>query len=220
MTRIILSCPTIRDELLSALRAVQSPTPVLFLPRELHRDPGELHRYAQETIDRLANVDRIYLLPSGCGGGTRGLRAGSAELVVPRTRDCLDLLLSGDRLADLKRDIRGVFVTASWADYMKESDIDLDRLTKKRGRAAAETYLRALYKSCKTFYLINTGCYDPAPVRAYIEPLVAILDGKLIETPGPCGILKKVAENRADDDFLRVAPGGEVPADGFLSNAP
>ncbi|MBQ7515141.1 MAG: DUF1638 domain-containing protein [Schwartzia sp.] len=218
MTSVILSCPTVRDELLAALRKAGARTPVLFLPRTLHNDPAELKRYLQDTLDRLANIERVYLLPSGCGGGTTGLRAGEAELVVPRTRDCLDLLLSGARLSELRRDIRGIFVTASWMEQMKASEIDLDRLTAKKGRSEAEQYLRALYKTFNEFYLIDTGCYDLAPVRAYIEPLVAVLNGKITEVPGACGILRKVAEERVDEDFLRVAPGTCVPAGGFLPN--
>ena len=71
-------------------------TPVYFLPRRLHADPKELAEYLQNTIDSFDNVDRILICVSGCGGGTAKLRATTAELVIPKTRDCLDLLLSGD----------------------------------------------------------------------------------------------------------------------------
>ena len=94
LRKILLSCPTLRNELEQAVKESGFSDPILFLPRQLHNDPKILKSYLQETIDRLENIDQILLCVSGCGGGTIGLCATNAELVIPRCRDCLDLLLS------------------------------------------------------------------------------------------------------------------------------
>ena len=215
---IILACPTLRQELQKALSLHASCSSVYFLPRQLHSDPKELHRYLQDTIDRLYNVERIVLCVSRCGGGTANLKATSAELVLPRTRDCLDILLSGSSLDALERDLHGIYFTASWMEFSKESEIDLERLTEKMGRPAAEEYLRSLYKSFHNFYIIDTGCYDVQEVRDYIAPLVRILDGRIAVLKGEFCILHKIAIGNFDDDFIRIPCGGVVPCESFLSN--
>lgn len=205
---VILSCPTLKGELTSALAEASSEAIVYFMPQRLHSDPKELHDYMQDMIDHFRNVDRIVLCVSGCGGGTKGLKASTAELVVPRTRDCLDILLSGDSLAALQRDITGVYFTESWMEFSKNSDIDLDKLIRKMGRTDAEDYLRRLFKTCNKFYIIDTGCYDVQDVQEYIAPLVKILDGTVTVLKGEYGILRKIARGEFDDDFDIVPKGG------------
>ncbi len=215
---VILSCPTLMRELKAALATAASEAVVYFIPRELHSVPKKLHEYLQDMINHFYNVDQIVLCVSGCGGGTAGLRAASSKLIVPRTRDCLDILLSGESLDALQRDISGVFFTESWMECTKESEIDLDRLAEKMGREKAENFLRRLYKTCNKFYIIDTGCYNVRAVEEYVAPLVEILSGTMTILHGECGVLHKIAEGRFDEDFVVVPPGGNVPADAFLKN--
>ncbi len=215
---VILSCPTLGCELKAALAAHHSEAAVFFLPRRLHNDPKELHSYVQDTIDNLYNIDRVVLCVSGCGGAAAGLRASSAELIIPRTRDCLDILLSAESLASLQRDITGVYYTASWMEFSKNSEIDLDKLTAKMGREEAEKFLRNLYKTFNKFYIIDTGCYDLKEVRDYVTPLVKILEGTVTTLQGKYGILHKIAQERFDEDFLTVEKGGTASMESFLKN--
>ena len=215
---VILSCPTLRGELLAALSETSSEAAVYFLPRRLHNDPKELHVYLQGMIDRFHNADRIVICPSRCGGGTADLRATSAPLILPRTRDCLDILLSGDTLDTLHRDIRGVYFTANWMEFFKNSEFDLDKLTKRIGRENAEKCIRRLFKSFNDFYIIDTGCYDVQEVKDYIEPLVRILDGTVTTLSGGFKILHKIASEEFDEDFIMIPQGELVPADAFLPN--
>ena len=215
---VILSCPTLMEELKTALAAASSEAVVYFIPRQLHSDPKKLHEYLQDMIDHFYNVDQIVLCVSGCGGGTAGLRAATSKLIVPRTRDCLDILLSGESLDALQRDISGVYFTESWMECTKESEIDLDKLAEKMGRENAENFLRRLYKTCNKFYIIDTGCYNVRAVEEYVAQLVEILSGTMTMLRGQCGVLHKIAEERFDEDFIVVPPGGKVPTDAFLKN--
>lgn len=211
MNTIILACTTLKKELLAAMAENSCHTPILFLPREVHSDPKFLHTYVQDKIDRLHNVDRIIICTSGCGGGTVGLTASTAEVIIPRTRDCLDILLSDTSLATLERNYKGVFFTDSWMEFTKDSPIDLDRLEAEKGKEGAADFIRKLYGSINQFYIIDTGCYDLHPVREYVQRMVDILDGTVEEIPGRYGILKKIAKNEFDEDFLIVKKGDTVP---------
>ena len=53
MKSVILSCPTLKGELLAAIASHNADIPVIFLPKELHSDPKYLHQFVQKTIDEL-----------------------------------------------------------------------------------------------------------------------------------------------------------------------
>ena len=215
---LIMACPTLRYELEKSLKEHNSGAKIEYLPQRLHSEPEKMHDYLRGKIDSLQGVERVVLCVSSCGGSTAGLTAYTAELVVPRTRDCLDILLSGDSLANLERDLGGVYFTKGWMDFSRQSDIDLDRLTDKMGKEEAEAYLYDLYRTCSNFYIIDTGCYDVEEVREYASPLVRLVNGTLSVIKGKYGILQKVAKGQFDEDFMVVPQGGTVSADGFLKN--
>ena len=66
---VILSCPTLKGELTSALAEASSEAIVYFMPQRLHSDPKELHDYMQDMIDRMRRRhERTESLHGGAGG--------------------------------------------------------------------------------------------------------------------------------------------------------
>ena len=183
MNTIIFACSTLRKELLAAMKENNNHTPIFFLPREVHTDPKFLHTYVQDKIDRFCQVDRIVICTSGCGGGTIGLTATTAEIVIPRTR----------------------------LDFTRNSPLDLDKLEAERGKEGAAKFIKKLYGRINQFYIIDTGCYDLTPVRKYVRRMAHILNGTVEEIQGQYGILKKIAKNQFDEDFLILRKGDTVP---------
>lgn len=217
---VILACPTLERELKAALKEAGSDAAVYFLPPGLHRDPKALHQYVQNAVDHFYNVKRIVVCTTGCGGGNAGIKATAAELVYPRTRDCLDILLSKETLKTIRedRDMKGLFLTESWMKFMQESSIDRIRVETKMGREKGDAYLQEIYHMIRDFYIIDTGCYDIEPVKEYIRPLAELLGASLQVIPGEYTVLKKIAREEFDEDFCIVPQGGEIPADAFPSN--
>ncbi|MBD8976953.1 MAG: hypothetical protein EGQ89_09675 [Veillonella magna] len=68
-----------------------------------------------------------------------------------------------------------------------------------------------IVKDFKDFYIIDTGTYDVKEVEEYIRPLVDVLDGRILSVKGTYGMLRKIARQQFDDDFLIVPNGGVVP---------
>lgn len=201
---VIISCRTLANELLLALRECASDAPVYFLPEGLHNSPPKLHEYLQNLLDSLDNVERVLLCVSGCGGGTRGLAARNAELVIPKTADCLDILLSG---SGCERPAGAIFLTESWMRFMQKSVIDRQTMIDKLGREEAEAALRRIYKGFTRFCIIDTGAYDTAPVAEYISPLVRLLGGTLEYLPGRFELLRKLAAGNINEDFYVIPKG-------------
>lgn len=208
MKEVILSCPTLKKEIQHILGEHKLDTPVYFLPRRLHADPKELAEYLQNTIDSFDNVDRILICVSGCGGGTAKLRATTAELVIPKTRDCLDLLLSGDDVKSINRAPNGIFMTESWWATMKEGELNLEKQIAAKGKEAGEAWLRQIFKGFEHFYIIDTGVYDVAAVAKEMQPLIDVLEGTVEVVPGRCGLLRKLLTGDIDGDFRVIAKEG------------
>ena len=68
------------------------------------------------------------------------LKAVHALLVVPKTRDCVDILLSGENLKELKRPQDGFFLSHGWMEYMKNSRLDLNRIWQRKVRSYRGIY--------------------------------------------------------------------------------
>lgn len=208
MKEVILSCPTLKKEIQHILGEHKLDTPVYFLPRRLHADPKELAEYLQNTIDSFDNVDRILICVSGCGGGTAKLKARAAELVIPKTRDCLDLLLSGDDVKSINRAPGGIFMTESWWATMKEGELNLEKQIAAKGKEAGEAWLRQIFKGFEHFYIIDTGVYDVAAVAKEMQPLIDVLEGTVEVVPGRCGLLRKLLTGSIDENFRVIAKEG------------
>ncbi len=211
MARVIYSCPTLRGPLLAALAAAGNPSPVYFLPQSLHSNPAKLRAYLQERLDSLSNVEGVVLCVSGCGGSTTGLLAANAELIIPRTRDCIDLLLSGSDYRAVPRQ-RRVYMTEDWFRHLEHSDLSLARLSALKGPAEARALLRKLYQGFEEFLVIDTGTYDVQAVLQGLAPYLEAIGGYAKVVPGGYGILKELAREEYGANFLRIPQGERVPA--------
>lgn len=176
---VIIACCTLKKELMAVIKETKCSYPVYFLPLGLHSDPNKLREYIQNLIDSLGNVDRILLCVSGCGGGTRGLRATTAELIIPKTADCIDVLLSRKDGDNIQRDPKGVFMTQSWIDASRNSVLNFEYMVQTRGREQATAAARRLYAGYEHFYIIDTGTYDVKAVQNYLAPLIEAIDGTM-----------------------------------------
>ena len=126
-----------------------------------------------------------------------------------RPEDCVDILLSGENLKELKRPKDGFFLSHGWMEYMKNSRLDLNRILAEKGPEATEEYMRTMFRGFENFYIIDTGIYPLEEIEAYIQPLADMIDGRISKVRGDWGILKKMAAGKIDDDFL-VAKKGET----------
>lgn len=206
---IIISCRTLENELMTVIRQTKYHYPVYFLPLGLHSDPNKLREYIQNLIDSLGNVDKILLCVSGCGGGTKGLRATTADLVIPKTADCIDILLSRRDAESIHRDPRGVFMTQSWIDASRNSVLDFEYMVRTRGREQAVTAARKLYAGYEHFYIIDTGAYDVSAVRMYLAPLIEAINGTVDVIPGKYQVLQDLLSGNWDESFQFV-PKGQI----------
>lgn len=211
MKRKIYSCITIQKELETTAERLGCKDKINYLAPELHSDPSKMNKTLQKIIDDNAfeqqPAEEIIFCVSGCGKATCNLVASTCDIIVPRTMDCIDILLSGNGQT---RPQGAIFITASWIKHMQSSSICHEKLIAEKGYHEADALLRKIYKGFTDFYIIDTGTYDMAPVREYISPLLEILDGRLIQIPGKFQVLEKLLAGNYDEDVIHIKKGGTL----------
>lgn len=205
--RLLCSCITLQKELEKTIAKTGFDGKVRYLDVALHSDPQKMHRTLQQIINDNSEAEEIIICVSGCGKATCGLQASTCNLALPRTMDCIDVLLTG---SGIQRPDGAIFITKSWMNFMKNSTIDYMKLVRERGKEAAEDYLKKLYHGFTDFYIIDTGTYDLQEVEAYIMPLVKLLGGTLTRLPGPYKVLEKLLSGHYDDGVIFIPKGGTL----------
>ena len=152
--RAIYSCITLQKELENTIKKMGFDGKVTYLNVALHSNPQKMHETLQRIIDENTEAEEIVICVSGCGKATCDLKATTCPIAVPRTMDCIDVLLTG---SGIKRPDGAIFITKSWMNFMKNSTIDYAKLVQERGQAEADTFLKQMYKGFTDFYIIDTG---------------------------------------------------------------
>ena len=179
MKDVVIACKMMEAEMEKALEATGSEAIVLWLDKELHNVPERLRDVLQETMDdaeRTHHPDRILLAFGFCGNAVQGLRAGEYQLIIPRTDDCITMLLgSRQRKAALEAGVGTMFLTQNWIG----SDNDLlsvrNRMFEEYDEDEAQEIFDMMYGHYSRIALLDTGCYPIEPMleksRAMAEAL-------------------------------------------------
>ncbi len=211
---LMLACHNIKPELLAALAEAPVCIPVIFIPRGLHLVAEKMRAYLNEIVGHLEYVDQV-LLPMGrCGNGVLGLNSPKASLVLPKCADCLDLLLSDNRLPS-SRPSEAYFLTGGWFGGPYSVDGEYRHSLAKYGPEKAARVMKMIYAHYRHFILINTGLYDLAGAAEILAPIAETTGLEIREAPGRFGVLRKMAKLDFDDDFVIVPPGVTVDESHF-----
>jgi hypothetical protein len=198
--RVIIACRTLEREIQAAMKETGNSCLVYYLPLKFHVAPKEMAVELQRIIDSLTNVDEVLVCVSGCGGSTKDLKATTADIIVPKTRDCIDILLSNQE-GKIERDKNGIFFTDNWLEFFRESPMAFEKLVKEHGKEEAKEKFRQIYKGFEHFYVVDTGAYNVEEVKAHLRPLVDILGGELTVVKGRYEILRKMIAGKIDQNF-------------------
>lgn len=216
------------DEVAAALEHLQTlgqarDLRVVWIERGYHNDPDKLRRYLQEQIDCLEKegYEELLLAYGLCGRGTEGLVARRARLVIPRFDDCLNLMLcTGTRTSRGLCHAGVMYLTRCWCQDQGALLQAHERYVAKYGKRRGDRVMRAMFGSYKSVCVIDTGCYELAPVRAYARQCAELLDLSCVEEPGSNQVLEKLIARDYDENFIVCEPGKPITFDDFEFEPP
>ena len=207
MDTVIIACKTLEDEIKLAQKNAGTHFPVEYIESGLHERPKKLHEKVQEILDRLS-ADRVLLCLGQCGNSLSGVRNGCFELIMPKTDDCLSLLIGSSlEKARIAAADKAFFLTCGWLRGESTIMSQYAQSVEKYGEDTALSILEMMYEHYETLGLIDTGA---APMDALWEST-----GEISEL---LGLTRK--PYRGTLAFVEQLLTGPWPPEKFITKAP
>jgi len=148
MRRVLICCQVFENEINDLFSKIGISYPVVCISSEYHNDPKKLRVKLQEEIDNQHDADEILLGYGCCGNAVIGLRATTADLIIPEVEDCIAILLSKPEQKHQRQ--KGVYyLSKGWIDSPQDllwsSFLNYDRVNLTHNDALRECF---------------TGCFE------------------------------------------------------------
>ena len=211
MKTAILACHTIKDELLLAMERANSDHDLYWVESNLHNFPEKLKVEIQRQLDLLDGYDRVLMAFAFCGNSVADLVTHSFELIVPRTDDCISLLLGSieerNRLAAGRHSI---YLTKGWLENEANVWQDYQYTLNKYGDERTQFVMEAMYGNHDLLSLVDTGAYDVESIMDVAKKVSEVLDMEYEVIPGTTSYLELLLTGPYDERMFVIAPPNSV----------
>jgi len=228
----IIACAVFQREL--EMLAAEATTELTFrqLDMGLHEGPAENLRTAlQGAIDAIpaGECDAIAIAYGLCNRGIIGLQARSAPVVLPRTHDCIGMLLGGTQcyLAQLEAQPGTYFQSAGWLEHLPAGEavrqqmsfgpnitVTREQLAAKYGGENADYLLEQFTKFTQHYgrlAFISTPVPEAAKWEEVAREIARKRGWKFERLPGDLGWLRRLINAEWNErEFLTLKPGKRV----------
>lgn len=209
MDYVVIACQTIRDELMKAVNETGCSYPIIWVDSKLHVDPAKLRAGLQQELDGLQGIDCALFAFGSCGNGLVDLHATTSDLIIPKTDDCISMVLSEPgRIFERQKDT--YFLTKGWIESSKgllnEYHYTLQRYGEKRTKRIFDLMLGHY----RNLMLIDTEAYDLAEWLGKAEELAEKTNLTLTTTKGSIWFLKQLLTGPYDKNFCYINKGETV----------
>ncbi len=222
---VIIACQVFQDLLEHFLPAGLADQ-VTFLDYGLHIVPKKLKQTVQETIDRIDTPSLVVLGYGLCGNGLDGIKAGQHTLLIPRTDDCIAILLGSYQAYQYEfRESPGTYwLSKGWLKAATNPLAEYEKLVESYGVEDAKWLMDQQYRHYKWLTLVAHNEVDLVEYRPQAQKVADYCQQwgiRYRELLGSDAYVRKLVEiaadlSQADNDFLVIPPGGELRQAQFL----
>ncbi|KUO53553.1 MAG: hypothetical protein APF76_12150 [Desulfitibacter sp. BRH_c19] len=216
MSSVIIACETIQDEVMKAIFETGTKFPVIWIESGLHNYPEILRDKLQDQINKIANVDEIYLAFGYCGNSLLGVHSEKAKLIIPKVDDCISLLLGSCKIReDLAQEAGTYFLTRGWIEHENNIIKEYNRCIEKYGKEKATKVIKMMLEHYKCLVLIDTGAYLTKDYLHYSHSFASSfgLEHKIVH--GSISFLKRLFTGPWDENFIILQPGEVINIEYF-----
>ena len=222
---VVIACQVLQS-MLEQLLPDDLAAQVTFMDYGLHRVPNKMTRNLQDAIDSVDEPSLVVLGYGLCGNGLNGIKAGNHTLLVPRTDDCIAILL-GSRQAYL-REFAAVpgtyYLSKGWLESGSHPLKEYEEYVEKYGPAEAEWIMDQQYQHYERLVLVTHNDADMDKYRSQAQKVARYCERwgmRYQEILGSDDYVRRLVEvasalDRADGDFLVIPPGGEISQNQFI----
>jgi len=236
---VIIACNVLQD-MLEALLPPDVAGRVTYFDFAMHRTPKKMVLTLQEAIDSISQPSLVVLGYGLCGNGLNGIRAGRHTLLIPRTDDCIAILL-GSRQAYMRQfqaEPGTYYLSKGWLEASdkrpeqpQSAQYGADPLTQyheyvaQYGQETADWLMDQLYCHYKRLALVGHSQADLEKYRSRAMEVARYCERwgmRYEEILGSDQYLRRLIERasaleQVDGDFLVIPPGGEIRQEQFQS---
>jgi hypothetical protein len=223
---VVVACRVLQD-MLERLLPEGLAAAVTLMDYGLHRVPGKMTRELQETLDRLDTPSLVVLGYGLCGNGLAGLQARRHTLLVPRSDDCIGILLGSYRA--YMREFQAVpgtyYLTKGWLESGSNPLKEYEELVPKYGAKEAMWLMDQQYQNYSRVALVAHSAADMEQYRPQAQAVARFCERwgmRYEEILGSDDFVRRLVEaatalaqgqalpDRLGSDFVIVQPSGEI----------
>jgi len=222
---VVIACNVLQD-LISSHLVDGWATDVTFMDYGLHRVPGQLRVALQQAIDRIEEPSLVVLGYGLCGNGLLGLRAGRNTLLVPRTDDCISMLLGSRQAYILEFEaVTGTYyLSKGWLESGSHPLKEYEEYLPRYGEEQAMWLMDQQYQHYERLLLVAHSQGDLDAYHPQAQEVARFCERwgfRYEELLGSDEYVRRLAElaqrpDVYDDDFLIIPPGGEIRQEHFV----
>lgn len=222
---VVVACQVLQS-LLEALMPDGLAQQVTYMDYGLHRIPQKMTGALQDVIDAVAQPSLIVLGYGLCGNGLDGVKAGPHHLLIPRTDDCIALLL-GSREAYIEAfegEPGTYYLSKGWLESGSHPLSEYEEVREKYGEDDAQWIMDTQYQHYQRLVLVTHNEDDMAayrPLARQVADYCSRWGMSYHERIGSDGYVRRLVAAMRDPanagtDFLLIPPGGEIKQRMFM----
>jgi hypothetical protein len=229
---VVIACEVLQD-VLEQLFPGDLVREMSLLEFGLHCEPDRMTSTLQDAIDRVDDPSLVVLGYGLCGNGLKGIRSGAHTLLVPRTDDCIALLLgSYQAYVHEIRTVPGTYyLTKGWLESGGNPLQVYQEYVPKYGAEQAMWVMDMQYQNYERLMLVARDHADLEKYRPKAQEIAHFCERwgmRYEERLGSDEYIQRLvdaavalsngreAPDWLDSDFVVVPPGGVIRQEMFL----
>ncbi len=199
---------------------------ITFFDYGLHRVPKNLRQTIQSAIDSIENPSLVMLGYGLCGNGLNNIQAGKHFLLIPRTDDCIAILLGSYQAyrREMEKQPGTYYLSKGWLESGSNPLQEYQELERKYGADEAAWLMDYQYHNYKRLMLVarNQSELEQYRPRALeVAEYCSRWGMQYEELIGSDEYLEQFAAlannlERFTDEFLLIPPGGVLKQSLFM----
>ena len=223
---MIISCQVFQHLIEKQLPENTSIRSISYLDYGLHLVPRNLNAAIQDRLDGIEQPSLVVLGYGLCGNGLDGIQAGKHILLIPRTDDCIAILLGDYRKyrAEFNAHPGTYYLTKGWLESASNPLGQYQEYEAKYGANTADYLMDTQYQHYSRLAFVAHDLEDLVKYRPQAEQVARYCQRwnmKYEELLGSESYIRRLIEtaaalDQAEDEFVVIPPGGELKQSHFL----
>lgn len=215
----VVACNVLEDLIREGL---EEDVHAIFLDPGLHEQPQRMPPAIEDALHQITEPSLVLVGYGLCGNGLAGVHAGRHTLVIPRSADCISILLGSYRTyqKEVAMEPGTIYVSKGWIECGGEPLAEYKKYAEKYGDETAQWLIDEQYKHYRRLCFIAS---QPGDFQKYGDYARKVAEFACLEYEEKIGtrdyvdsLLAQRSGPKPGEDFVIVRPGEVVEQSSFF----